>query len=204
MGVIQGSTDLKQVKMVLLRAYSLSVVLLLSTKCISSQPVQNDPSKNAQTEKISTNQNETDAQHDLISEDSEDTKSGTSNLFGPVVFIGVIAALGLILVMSFKKRNVSQKTSKTSKQYRAPTEDEETVTLTGHPQIIPRRVPTKGSLPRLLSKDSDADNDEELLSMIDKETKMEKLDLWTNLNGNVTTQNNTPTETKEHPRFSLY
>ena len=49
------------------------------------------------------------------------------------------------------------------------------------------------------------DEDEELLSMIEKETKLEKLDLWSNLNGNFTDQNTpTPTEVKEYPRYSLY
>ena len=49
------------------------------------------------------------------------------------------------------------------------------------------------------------DEDEELLSMIEKETKLEKLDLWSNLNGNLTGQTTpTPTEVKEHPRYSLY
>ena len=49
------------------------------------------------------------------------------------------------------------------------------------------------------------DEDEELLSMIEKETKLEKLDLWSNLNGNLTDQNTpTPTKVKEHPGYSLY
>jgi hypothetical protein len=191
---------------------SLAAILLIIAQGISSQPVQSEASnlskggdnhfilnepKQSAPDSLVKNSNENAQHQDTVQNEIETTFSGST-----VMFIAIVVVVGLVFAISYHRRMKGSRKKPSSKPYRAPAE--ETVTLTGHPQHIPRRTPSKGALPRLLSKDSDME-DEELLSMIEKETKMEKLDLWSNLNGNLTDQNTpTPTNVKEHPVYSLY
>merc|ERR1719362_2157340 len=161
----------------------MAAILLIIAQDISSQPVQSEVSNLSKDDQIILNKpkqsvadsmiksSDENAQHqDAVKKEIETTFSGST-----VMFIAIVVVAGLVFAISYHRRMKGSRKKPSSKPYRAPAE--ETVTLTSHPQHIPRRTPSKGALPRLLSKDSDMEEDEELLLMIEKETKMEKVDL---------------------------
>ena len=103
-----------------------------------------------------------------------------------------------LFLIGFALRN---RRPKKSKQYRVAAE--ETEKLTGTKRKVPNERDQK--LPRLLSKDSD-DDDDVLISMIEKEANMK--DIYTKFDENLMEAKGLEkageTNVKGHPGFSLY